>query len=139
MTVKTAIDAFWKAHSQGDHEGLKGVLARDLTWTVVGKTSPVAKAYQGWDGFLGELLGGLGAAFKPGTLKMQLLGSYADEGQGVGVLHLQESATLQNGNQIDLEIVDVIKVRDGKIVDVREIMDLAAVNAAFGFDKGGQA
>jgi uncharacterized protein len=133
MTVKSVIEAFWQGHSAGDHDALKKVLSPDLTWTVVGTTSPVAKTYIGWDGFLGELLGALGAAFKPGTLNMQLMGLHADEKTGVGVLHLQESATLQNGNAIDVEIVDVITVRDGKIVDVREVMDLAAVNAAFGF------
>lgn len=133
MSVRTVIEAFWQGHSAGDHEALKNVLSPDLTWTVVGSTSPVAKTYTGWDGFLGELLGALGAAFKPGTLNMQLKGIHADEETGVGILHLRESATLQNGNTIDVEIVDVITVRDGKIVDVREVMDLAAVNAAFGF------
>lgn len=133
MTVKSVIEAFWKGHSAGDHAALKEVLSPDLTWTVVGTTSPVAKTYEGWDGFFGELLGALGAAFKPGTLNMQLKGLHADEETGVGILHLQESATIQNGNSMDIEIVDVITVRDGKIVDVREVMDLAAVNAAFGF------
>lgn len=133
MTVKSVIEAFWQGHSTGNHDALKKVLAPDVTWTVVGTTSPVAKTYEGWDGFLGELLGALGAAFKPGTLNMQLKGLHADEGTGVGILHLQESATLQNGNRIDVEIVDVITIRDGKIIDVREVMDLAAVNAAFGF------
>lgn len=133
MTVKSVIEAFWQGHSTGNHDALKEVLAPDMTWTVVGTTSPVAKTYEGWDGFFGELLGALGAAFKPGTLNMQLKGLHADESSGVGILHLQESATLHNGNRMDIEIVDVITVRDGKIVDVREVMDLAAVNAAFGF------
>jgi len=133
MTVTSVIEAFWKGHSAGDHDALKEVLSPDLTWTVVGNTSPVAKTYEGWDGFFGELLGALGAAFKPGTLNMQLKGLHADEETGVGIQHLQESADLQNGNSMDIEIVDVITVRDGKIVDVREVMDLAAVNAAFGF------
>ena len=133
MTVTSVIEAFWKGHSAGDHDALKEVLSPDLTWTVVGNTSPVAKTYEGWDGFFGELLGALGAAFKPGTLNMQLKGLHADEETGVGIQHLQESADLQKGNSMDIEIVDVITVRDGKIVDVREVMDLAAVNAAFGF------
>jgi len=133
MTVTSVIEAFWKGHSAGDHDALKEVLSPDLTWTVVGNTSPVAKTYEGWDGFFGELLGALGAAFKPGTLNMQLKGLHADEETGVGIQHLQESADLQNGNSMDIEIVDVITERDGKIVDVREVMDLAAVNAAFGF------
>jgi len=133
MTVTSVIEAFWKGHSAGDHDALKEVLSPDLTWTVVGNTSPVAKTYEGWDGFFGELLGALAAAFKPGTLNMQLKGLHADEETGVGIQHLQESADLQKGNSMDIEIVDVITVRDGKIVDVREVMDLAAVNAAFGF------
>lgn len=133
MNVKNVTEAFWKAHNAGDHAALKDVMARDVTWTVVGGTCPIARTYEGWDGFFGELLGGLGAAFKPGTLKMHLKGLYADEEQGTGFLHLEETATLQNGNEIALEIVDVITVRDGKIVAVREVMDLAAVNNAFGF------
>lgn len=51
----------------------------------------------------------------------------------MGFLHLAETATLHNGQILDVELVDVFTVRDGKIVDVREIMDLAAVNGAFGF------
>lgn len=139
MSVRTAIDAFWQAHSAGDHEGLKKVLAPNFTWTVAGRTCPVAKTYYGWDGFLGELLGGLATAFKPGTLRMQVLGSYADEAQGVGVLHLFETATASTGVDVEHEIVDVIKVRDGKIVEVREIMDLAEVINAFGPGKKEQA
>lgn len=136
MSVRTTLDHFWKAHAAGDHEALKQVLERDLTWTVVGRTCPIAKTYHGWDGFFGELLGGLATAFEPGSLNMKLLGSYADEDQGVGVLHLFETATTATGVELEQEIVDIIKVRDGKIVDVREIMDLAEVIAAFGFGKG---
>lgn len=133
MTARSVIEAFWQGHSTGDHDALKRIVSPEITWTVVGKTCPIAKTYHGWDGFFGELLGGLASAFKPGTLDMRLKGIHADEATGVGILHLEESATLQNGNVIDIEIVDIITVRDGKIVDVREVMDLAAVNAAFGF------
>jgi|GEM_PF-6397001 Ketosteroid isomerase-related protein len=133
MTVKSTIEAFWKGHSTQDIDLLKTVMAEDMTWTVVGKTCPIAKSYEGWDGFFGELLTGLGEAFKPGTLKMTVKGLYADEEAGMGFLHLAESAELHNGKMLDVELVDVFTVKDGKIVDVREIMDMAAVNMAFGF------
>lgn len=133
MSVRETVEAFWKGHSAGDHAALKTIVAQDLTWTVVGETSPIARTYRGWDGFFGELLGGLAQAFKPGTLDMRLKGLYADEEKGVGILQLQESATLHNGNTIDVEIVDLITVREGKIVEVREVLDLAAVNNAFEF------
>ncbi|QRI63884.1 nuclear transport factor 2 family protein [Shinella sp. PSBB067] len=138
MSVKDAIEGFWAAHKAGDHEALKKVLDQDFTWTVVGRTCPIAKTYHGWDGFLGELLGGLATAFRPGSLNMKLLGSYADEAQGVGILHLFETATTQGGVDVEHEIVDIFQVRDGKIVEVREIMDLAEVNNAFGFGNGEQ-
>lgn len=138
MSVRDTINRFWTAHAAGNHDGLRQVLAEDFTWTVVGRTSPVAKTYHGWDGFFGELLGGLATAFKPGTLNMELLGSYADEGQGVGILHLFETVTLRNGNSVEQEIVDIFKLRDGRIVEVREIMDLAEVNRGFGFDGEGR-
>lgn len=133
MSVQSVVEAFWQGHSTGDQAALRRILAEDMTWTVVGTTSPVARTYVGVEGFLGELLGALGAAFKPGTLNMQLKGIYADEAADTGFLHIQESATLQNGNTIDIEIIDVFTVKKGKITAVREIMDLAAVNAAFGF------
>ena len=72
MSVRDAIDHFWAAHKAGDHEALKEVLDRNFTWTVVGRTCPVARTYHGWDGFLGELLGGLATAFKPGSLNIGL-------------------------------------------------------------------
>jgi ketosteroid isomerase-like protein len=133
MSVRETVEAFWKGHSAGDHDALKTIVSKDLTWTVVGDTCPIAKTYRGWEGFFGELLGGLLQAFRPGTFDMRLKGLYADEEKGVGILQLRESATLHNGNTVDLEIVDVITVREGKIVEVREVMDLAAVNKAFGF------
>jgi len=133
MTVKSVIEAFWRGHSAGDHDALKQIVSKDVTWTVVGDTCPIAKTYEGWEGFFGELLGGLAQAFVPGSLSMTLKGLHADEDTGVGILHLSETATLHNGNTVSLEIVDVITVRDGEITDVREVMDLAAVNAAFGF------
>jgi ketosteroid isomerase-like protein len=131
--VRTTIERFWQAHSTGNHEALKQVLDKDFTWTVVGRNCPIAKTYHGWDGFLGELLGGLATGFN-GTMKMELRGIYADEKQGVGVLHLIDSATAApTGFEMQLEIADIIKVRDGKIVEVREIMDLVEVVRAFGF------
>ena len=133
MTVKSIIEAFWQGHSTQDIDALKTIMSKDVTWTVVGKTCPIAKTYSGWDGFFGELLGGLGDAFKPGTLNMVVKGLYADEDAGVGFLYLAETATLHNGQILDVELVDVFTVRDGKIVEVREIMDLAAINGAFGF------
>lgn len=136
MSVREAIDHFWRAHQAGDHDALKEVLDRNFAWTVVGRACPIAKTYHGWDGFLGELLGGLATAFKPGSLSMKLLGSYADEDQGIGVLHLFETGTAVTGVEIKQEIVDIIKVRNGKIVEVREIMDLTEVINAFGFGKG---
>ncbi|NIJ58907.1 ketosteroid isomerase-like protein [Pseudochelatococcus lubricantis] len=133
MSVRETVEAFWKGHSAGDRAALKQIVSEDLIWTVVGGTSPIAKTYRGWDGFFGELLDGLAQAFWPGTLDMQLKGLYADEEKGVGILQLEESATLRNGNTVKLEIVDVMTVRGGKVVEVREVMDLAAVNKAFGF------
>ena len=134
MQVRTVIERFWQAHSTGDIEALKQVLDKDLTWTVVGRSCPIAKTYHGWDGFLGELLGGLATGFKAGTLKMELRGIYTDEQQGVGVLHLYESATsIPTNFDMQLEIADIIKVRDGKIVEVREILDLTEAIRAFGF------
>ena len=134
MQVRTTIERFWKAHSAGDHQALKDVLAPDFTWTVVGRSCPIARTYHGWDGFLGELLGGLAKGFVPGTLKMELHGIYADERQGVGVLHLSESATAApTGYDLQLEIADIITVRDGKIVKVREILDLVEAVRAFDF------
>ena len=134
MQVRTLIERFWQAHSAGDQAGLRQVLAEDFTWTVVGRDCPVARTYRGWDGFLGELLGGLAAAFRPGTLRMELRGIHADEQQGTGVLHLLESATAAaTGRELRLEIADIIKVRDGRIVEVREILDLAEAARAFGF------
>ncbi|MGV6875970.1 nuclear transport factor 2 family protein [Pseudochelatococcus sp. B33] len=133
ISVRETVEDFWKGHSTDDRDALKQIVSKDLTWIVVGGTSPIAKTYRGWDGFFGELLDGLARAFEPGTLDMQLKGLYADEEKGVGVLHIEESATLRNGNTIAIEIVDVMTVRDGKVVEVREVMDLAAVNKAFGF------
>ncbi len=133
MTVKSVIETFWEGHRTQNVELLKTVMAEDVTWTVVGKTCPIARTYEGWDGFFGELLAALGAAVKPGTLDMQVMGLYADEEAGVGFLHIAETADLNSGGHLDVEIVDVFTVRDGKIVAVREIMDLAAVNSAFGF------
>lgn len=135
MTVRQVIQDFWAGHLAGDHDALKKVLAEDFTWTIAGNTSPIAVTYHGWDGFFGELLEALAQSFVPGSLQMELVGLYADEEEGVGVVHIHETATLHNGNSVDQEIVDIITVRDNKIVEIREIMDLAEVNRAFGFDK----
>ncbi len=134
MSTRAVIEAFWKAHLAGDHEALKQVISKDIRWTVVGRSCPIAKTYEGWEGFLGELLGGLAEGFVAGTLKMELRGLYVDETQGIGVLHLFETATAKpTGFVVESEIVDVITVRDGKIVEVREVMDLTEPIKAFGF------
>ncbi len=133
MSVRQTIEAFWKGHSAGDHEALKKILSPEVKWHVAGNSNPIARTYEGHDGFLGELLGGLAAALRPGTLSMTLRGIYADEDKGVGVLHIDETGTLLNGNRFATEIVDVFTVRDGRIVDVREVMDMVPVNRAFGF------
>lgn len=137
MNTRNIIEAFWEAHLAGDHDALKQVISREIEWTVVGRSCPIAKTYHGWEGFMGELLGGLAQAFVPGTLNMKLLGLYVDEAQEVGILHLFETATAApTGFVVESEIVDVITVKDGKIVAVREIMDLAEPIQAFGFKLG---
>ncbi len=133
MSVRQVLQDFWAGHSAGDRDALKRVLAEDFTWTVEGNTSPVCGTLHGWEGFFG-LLDVLANTFVPGTLDMQLQGLYADEEQGVGVIIIREAADLHNGTSIDQVIVDVITVRDGRIVEVREVLDLAETNRAFGFE-----
>lgn len=130
-TTKETVERFWQAFSTGDAAGMTAVLHPDVTWTVVGRHAPVAREYVGRDAFFGELLAGLAQAFDMSTLRMERIGLYADEDEGTGVLHLRETATSVTGNAFDNEIIDVMTVRDGRIVAVREVMDLAEVNQAF--------
>lgn len=133
MSVRQVLRDFWAGHTTRDHEALAKVVADDLVWTVVGRTSPVAARFEGREAYFG-LLKMLDETFVPGSVSMDLLGLYADEEESAGVIHIHEQATLHNGNSVDQEIVDVITIRNNQIVEVREVMDLAEVNLGFGFE-----
>lgn len=132
-TTRDVIEGFWEAHSTGDRERLKTFISRDIEWTVVGRTVPLAKTYTGWHGFFDELLAALDASFKSGSLVMKRSDSYVDEEAGVGVIELFESAVTNEGKKFENHIVDVLQVKNGLIVSAREYMDLAEVKDAFGF------
>ncbi|WP_432559044.1 nuclear transport factor 2 family protein [Granulicoccus sp. GXG6511] len=119
---------FWAAQIVGDRPAAEALLAPDLDWRVMGRTHSCARTFRGPDGFFGELIAMLGAAFVPGTRTMEVTNVFADGDQVLS--EFSQSATSVTGHEFALDIACIMRVEDGLITTCREYMDLAEVTAA---------
>ncbi|MEV4437380.1 nuclear transport factor 2 family protein [Streptomyces sp. NPDC049585] len=123
---RTVVVRYVEAVRDGDADVILDSFAQDATWHYPGDL-PVSKVWRGRRAIVEEFLGGMGPAFVPGTLEIELIGTIA-EGDRVVAEWTSKARTVQGG-VYDNRCLGIFTVREGRIVSVVEYADTRHVAA----------
>jgi len=127
MNAREIVESYYRAVTEGRMEELANYKSADSTYWISGENSwPLG----GWR--TPEDMNGIYARIKerfPNGLKITLRSIIA-EGNRV-VVHLNNHATRVDGRIYDNEIVVLMKIENGVIVEEREFLDTIHVNDLF--------
>jgi ketosteroid isomerase-like protein len=131
---KDIVRSFYEAGNGGDMDACFGLIADDIVWTNMGSTR-LSGTYRGKQELMEKLLGPLFGSLKAGirTSIEQLVA----EGDIVVAL-TSGSAETTDGRAYDNRYCQVIRLRDGQFVEVREYFDTALVQSIFGSAAGSE-
>ncbi len=119
---------FYEAGARGDLETCFGLLADDVVWTNIGSTK-FSGTYEGKEAIAEDLLGPLFGQLKAGIAsKIERLTAEGD----IVVAETTGAAETPDGRPYNNTYCQVIRIRDGQIVEVKEYMDTALIDAVFG-------
>lgn len=107
LLMRRTFDAF----RSGDMTALAQVFATDVVWRVPGR-SILAKDYEGQDqvfGFFGRLM-----ALTGGTFRVESLDMFANDDGGAFV---DRVTARRDGRTLDVRLVLLVAIRDGRIVE----------------------
>ncbi|OGO50956.1 MAG: hypothetical protein A2148_02375 [Chloroflexi bacterium RBG_16_68_14] len=111
--LKRAYEAFAK----GDLATLREVASEEGVWHVPG-SGPLADEYRGWDEVV--TLFTRSAQMTGGTERIEVHDVLANDEHGVALTRYTAS---REGNQLDMRIVNVFHLKDGKITEVWDFME----------------
>ena len=121
MSTREVVDALYKAFLAGDGEGMIALMADDVEVTFLGQGTfhgiPAVRRFMGFSAGLLEDV----------EFRIQTVIIDGDVGAAVW----EESATTRDGKPWENHGVDVIRVRDGKIVALHENNDVRLVREHF--------
>jgi ketosteroid isomerase-like protein len=127
----TVVTRYIHAVRDGDAEVIRASFAEDATWEYPGNL-PISGTWRGRDAIVGDVLGGLGTLFEPGTPLTLELTSILGAGDQV-VAEWTSRATARGGAAYHNHNIGVFTVRDGKITSIREYTDTQhAAHVLFG-------
>lgn len=119
---------FYEAGARGDMDACFALLADDITWTNIG-TTKFSGTYAGKQALVEQLLGPLFGQLKAGIASaIERLTAEGD----VVVAQTAGTAETHDGRPYNNTYCQVIRIRDGKIAEVKEYFDTALVDAVFG-------
>lgn len=125
---KQVVLDFYEYGARGDIESCFGLLAEDVTWTNIG-TTKFSGTYVGKQAVAEELVGPLFSQLKAGIAST--IEQLTAEGDIV-VAQTSGTAETKDGTPYNNSYCQVIRIRDGQIIAVREYMDTALIDAVFG-------
>lgn len=126
---KAVVRSFYDAANRGDMDTCFALLSDDITWTNIGTTS-LSGSYSGKPVLMEKLLGPLFGQLKAG-IAMDVEALIA-EGDHVVALANGTAETL-DGRPYNNTYCQVMQIRDGQIVAVKEYLDTALTGSIFGF------
>ncbi len=124
---QVVIDAY-ASIAAGNLEGFMNRLSDDVRWTFFG-THPYAGTFHGKDDILKNLFGSLGEKLE-GPIKVHVKNVIA-EGDQV-VVEAQGESRTKDGRDYNNTYCLVLKLKAGKIAEIREYLDTELVSAIFG-------
>ena len=127
---KQVVLDFYEAGARGDMDTCFGLLADDITWTNIGSTK-FSGTYIGKQAIAEDLLGPLFGQLKSGiSSRIERLTAEGD----IVVAQTSGIAETVDGTPYNNTYCQVIRIRDGQFVDVKEYMDTALIDSVFGAD-----
>ena len=128
---KQVVLDFYEAGARGDMDACFALLADDVTWTNIGSTK-FSGTYAGKQAIAEDLLGPLFSQLKAGiTSQIERLVAEGD----IVVAQTSGTAETLNGVAYNNDYCQVIRIRDGRIADVKEYMDTALIETVFGVER----
>lgn len=134
-TVREIADVLARANGGGadaDPGAFDRLLADDVTWEVVGRGVPWARTYHGKAEVYGEYIGKLQQRLDPSSTLITNVETFVDEEKGAVLFHNHDALALRSGERVDVDIILVMRVADGRIAQIREFMDLRELAEVFG-------
>ena len=127
---KQVVLDFYEAGARGDMDACFALMADDVTWTNIGSTK-FSGTYSGKQAIVENLIGPLFSQLKAGiSSQIERLTAESD----VVVAQTSGTAETLDGTPYNNTYCQVIRIRDGKITDVKEYMDTALIDSVFGVD-----
>ena len=123
---KEIVRRFYQAGNCGDMDACFGLISDDIKWVNIGSTS-LSGTFQGKEELLEKLLGPLFGRLKAGifTHIIQLIA----EGEFV-VAHTSGTAETLDGRPYNNTYCWIIRLRNGKFVEVTEFADTELITSA---------
>jgi ketosteroid isomerase-like protein len=125
---KQVVLDFFEAGARGDMEACFALLADDISWTNIG-TTKFSGTYVGKQEIIEKLLGPLFGQLKAGIVSQIEQLTAEDD---IVVAQTSGTAETVDGIAYNNSWCQVIRIRDGKIVAVKEYMDTALIDSVFG-------
>ena len=125
---KQVVRSFYDAAARGDIDACLALLADDVKWTNIG-TTRFSGTYAGKQVLLEQLLGPLFAQLKAGiSTTIESLTAEAD----VVVAQTTGTAETHDGVPYNNSYCQVVRIREGKIAEVKEHFDTQLTSSVFG-------
>lgn len=125
---KLLVQSFYDAGNRGDFDACFDFLSDDITWTNIGSTN-LSGTYRGKAVLMEELLGPLFGQLKAGiSSSIEIL---IAEDDFVVALTSGTAETL-DGRPYNNKYCQVIRISDGKFVEVTEYFDTELTSSIFG-------
>ncbi len=125
---KQIVINFYAAAARGDMDTCFALLADEVTWTNIGSTR-LSGTYAGKQELVERLLGPLFSQLRAG-IRSEIERLTAED--DIVVAQTSGSAETLDGRPYNNTYCQVIRVRDGKIIEVKEYLDTALVTEVFG-------
>lgn len=125
---KQVVIDFYEAGARGDMDACFNLIADDVVWTNIG-TTKFSGSFNGKQALMEGLLGPLFGQLKAGIAST--IDGLIAEGDMVVALTKGQAET-HDGTPYNNTYCQVMRIEDGKIVEVTEYMDTALIDAVFG-------
>jgi uncharacterized protein len=110
----SVVRQFYQSFAARDFEAVRSCFAPDALWHLPGK-SAIAGDHVGWDAIFTDFLAKIGP-LSGGTFKAELMDIAVGEQYVVAIQHATAS---HNGKSLDITGCQLMRIEDGKIVEVR--------------------
>lgn len=125
---KGIVEAFYAAANQGDMDTCIGFFSDDVVWTSVGTTN-VSGTFSGKEDLIGKLLGPVFGELKAGI--SSAIDMIIAEGDHVAV-RSRGTAETKDGRPYNNTYCHIIKVREGRTVEMTEFCDTQLTASVYG-------